>query len=55
MFVLKFRRKYAYTIDALSILMAGAIIVPSFTDVPMGNQKGFHFISSSTAITPSMK
>lgn len=55
MFVLKRRSKYADKIDALSILMADAIIVPSFTDVPMGNQKGFRFVSFSTAITHSMK
>lgn len=30
--------------------MADAIIVPSFTDFQMGNQKGFCFVSFSTAI-----
>lgn len=36
-------------------MMADAIIVPSFTDVQMGNQKGFRFVSSSTAISHRKK
>lgn len=49
------QKKYAHKIYALYIMMAGAIIVLSFTDVQMGTQKGFLFVSFSTAISHRKK
>jgi len=53
--LLKFQKKHAHKIYALCGMMAAAIIVPSFTDVQMGNQKRFRFVSFSTAISHRKK
>lgn len=49
------KKKHGHKIYALSITMADAIVVPSFTDDQMGNQKGFCFVSFSTAISHRKK
>lgn len=48
--LLKFR-KNAHKMYVLPIVIADAIIVPSFTDVQMGNRKGFRFVDIQTTST----